>query len=302
MPLPSGSPHLEQLRKQAKDLLRAFRAADSRARSRMAAHLPQVDAHAPVFADGRMVRLAHAQFVVAREHGFPSWPRLKASVVDAADQQLAPAQPAETSMGYPVSLPGSRPLAQAARAQALLVLSRELVDLARRRDVVGLAARLSQMPRRDLLAVRALLVERGEHAVLVDGLLEGLKSTAARVRHDCAHALDHFADARCARPLRHLLDDPVPRVRRVTLHVLSCDVCKLSPLPADDDLTALVIHHALTDPSINVRRHATVALGACSGDARAIQVLEMLATRETDPAIRREARGARRRCQARSCA
>jgi hypothetical protein len=302
MPLLSESPNLEQLRKQAKELLRAFRAADSRARSRIVAHLPQLDTCSLVFADGRTVRLAHAQLVIAREHGFPSWPRLKASVLGAADQQLALAQPAETSMSSTVPLPGSRPLTQAARTQALLVLSHELVVLARRRDVVALAARLSRMPRREVLAVRALIVERDEHAVLVDGLLAGLTSVHARVRHDCAHALDHFADDRCVEPLRRLLDDPVPRVRRVALHVLSCDVCKLSPLPADNDLTARVIHHALTDSSINVRRHATVALSACPSNARALQVLETLATRETDRAIRREARGALRRCQACSSA
>jgi HEAT repeat protein len=107
--------------------------------------------------------------------------------------------------------------------------------------------------------------------------------------------LDHFADERCGEPLRRLVDDRVPRVRRMALHVLSCEVCKLSPLPADDDLLALVIEHTLGDPSINVRRHATVALGSCYQDSRAEAVLECLATQETDTAIRRQARQALRR-------
>ena len=63
------APSLEQLRKQAKDLLRAHRAGDPQAVARVAAHEP-----------GEPLKLTGAQHVVAREHGFPSWPRLKAYV------------------------------------------------------------------------------------------------------------------------------------------------------------------------------------------------------------------------------
>ena len=66
--LPSA-PSLEQLRKQAKDLLRAHRAGDPQAVARVAAHEP-----------GEPLKLTGAQHVVAREHGFPSWARLKAYV------------------------------------------------------------------------------------------------------------------------------------------------------------------------------------------------------------------------------
>jgi ankyrin repeat protein len=63
------APSLEQLRKQAKELLRAHRAGDPGAAARVAAHDP-----------GDPLKLAGAQHVVAREHGFPSWPRLKGYV------------------------------------------------------------------------------------------------------------------------------------------------------------------------------------------------------------------------------
>ena len=66
--LPSA-PSLEQLRKQAKDLLRAHRAGNPQALARVAAHEP-----------GEPLKLTGAQHVVAREHGFPSWARLKAYV------------------------------------------------------------------------------------------------------------------------------------------------------------------------------------------------------------------------------
>ncbi|MGO8946571.1 MAG: HEAT repeat domain-containing protein [Ktedonobacterales bacterium] len=300
MPLVSGSPNLEQLKNQAKDLLRAVRAADPHAQSRVAAHLPHLVGLSPTHVDNPAVRLSHALLVIAQENGFSSWPKLKASVL-AVNEQTAREQPTEMSIGASRMLPPSGQPVRAARAQALGELARELTDLAVAKEVTGLARRFSRLPLRDILAVRALIVARGEHPLLVDGLLEGLKSAHPRVRYDCAHALDHFADDRCVGPLRQLVDDPVPRVRRMALHVLSCDVCKLAPLPADDDLVALVIDRALADPSIQVRRHATVALGG-HRDTRVEQVLETLATQETDPAIRREARQAVRRHRARASA
>jgi hypothetical protein len=59
-------PSLEQLRKQAKDLLRAWRAGDPAAEQRVRAQKPH--AREPVLAD--------AQFTVARELGLESWPKL----------------------------------------------------------------------------------------------------------------------------------------------------------------------------------------------------------------------------------
>jgi ankyrin repeat protein len=66
-----AAPSLEQLRKQAKDLLRAHRTGDPGAIARVAAHHPEPD---------EPLKLTGAQLVVAREHGFASWPRLRAYV------------------------------------------------------------------------------------------------------------------------------------------------------------------------------------------------------------------------------
>jgi uncharacterized protein len=60
-------PDLRQLRIQAKDLLRRARAGDGAARARIEA------------VSGRL-QLSSAQLAIAREYGFPSWPRLKAEV------------------------------------------------------------------------------------------------------------------------------------------------------------------------------------------------------------------------------
>ncbi len=65
------APSLEQLRKLAKDLLQAARAGEPTALARLRERHPRA---------GETVRLADAQLVVAREHGFPTWPRLKSYV------------------------------------------------------------------------------------------------------------------------------------------------------------------------------------------------------------------------------
>src|SRR5688572_18857028 len=67
--LPSR-PDLEQQKKLAKELLRAFRAGDAPSIDRIRAELP----------DKSDVSLADAQFVLAREYGFASWRDLKTHI------------------------------------------------------------------------------------------------------------------------------------------------------------------------------------------------------------------------------
>ena len=59
-------PSLEQLRKQAKELLQQLRSGNKTATARLHAHKPEEST--PILAD--------AQYVIAREHGFESWPKL----------------------------------------------------------------------------------------------------------------------------------------------------------------------------------------------------------------------------------
>jgi ankyrin repeat protein len=65
------APSLEQLRKQAKALLRSHRAGDKDAITRVAANHPD---------SGVPLKLSGAQLVLAREYGFASWPRLRSYV------------------------------------------------------------------------------------------------------------------------------------------------------------------------------------------------------------------------------
>jgi ankyrin repeat protein len=63
-------PSLEQQKKQAKGLLRAYREDQPDARARVRRHLP----------DRHSVTLADAQFVIAREYGFQSWAALRTHI------------------------------------------------------------------------------------------------------------------------------------------------------------------------------------------------------------------------------
>jgi ankyrin repeat protein len=72
-PLPSH-PSLEQYRKQAKDLVKAHHAADPVALDRIAKHHPRYDKLASAEIANARFTVTGAQLIIAREHGFPSWP------------------------------------------------------------------------------------------------------------------------------------------------------------------------------------------------------------------------------------
>src|SRR5918993_2323590 len=73
-------PDLDQLRRQAKELLEAFVSQDAEAVAEVSAHYH--DADPATFA------LHDAQLVLARAYGFESWPRLKARVDGATVRRL----------------------------------------------------------------------------------------------------------------------------------------------------------------------------------------------------------------------
>lgn len=71
---------LEQLRNQAKDLVRSIRNGDSVSAERVHTHLPRARTLSIEQILTSPLTLTEAQLVVARGYGFPSWPRLKAHV------------------------------------------------------------------------------------------------------------------------------------------------------------------------------------------------------------------------------
>src|SRR6185295_18811403 len=69
--------NLEQQRKRAKDLRRAHRDSNIEAAVRIARHLPRARNQSPERVLASTFTLSEAQFVVAREAGFSSWPKMK---------------------------------------------------------------------------------------------------------------------------------------------------------------------------------------------------------------------------------
>ncbi|MCQ4164466.1 ankyrin repeat domain-containing protein [Tahibacter harae] len=78
-PLP-GRPNLEHLRRQAKDLLRQFRAGEAAALERLRQSLPLARGKSDAEIAALPLRLHDAQSCIAREYGFAAWHQLKHQV------------------------------------------------------------------------------------------------------------------------------------------------------------------------------------------------------------------------------
>src|SRR5262245_2909200 len=76
--------NLEQQRKRAKELLAAHRSGDEQAVVRIQRNPPRAGGLALEQIRGMALKLADAQLVVAREAGFPTWPRMKHATAAAA--------------------------------------------------------------------------------------------------------------------------------------------------------------------------------------------------------------------------
>jgi ankyrin repeat protein len=81
--LPSR-PNLAQLKRQAEELRRAHREGKRSAAARVAAHHPHMKDQPPAAVLAHRLSVANAQYIIAHEYGFDSWPRLKHHVDTAA--------------------------------------------------------------------------------------------------------------------------------------------------------------------------------------------------------------------------
>ncbi|PTY05353.1 hypothetical protein DB346_01950 [Verrucomicrobia bacterium LW23] len=77
--------NLAHVKDQARDLMQAFAAADPEAAALVRRRLPQRKGKAP----HAPLALHEAQLAIARDYGFPSWPRLKAAVEVKTDTLVA---------------------------------------------------------------------------------------------------------------------------------------------------------------------------------------------------------------------
>jgi hypothetical protein len=90
-------PSQEQYKKQAKDLVKSYRAGDAGTLERIRQHHPRFGKLPDAELRGAKIALADAQLVVAREHGFESWPRF-AKHVEALSLKSSPTSQFESAV------------------------------------------------------------------------------------------------------------------------------------------------------------------------------------------------------------
>ena len=176
-----------------------------------------------------------------------------------------------------------------ADAEQLAALWFALAD-ARELAALGRAMAVSKAR---LHAARLAMERQPErYGAFQQALVDGLRSERSRVRFECAHALDTFGDASVRPALARLMDDPVPRVRWMAMHGLSCHACGEKPGALEAEIRERIIDAATHDPSPQVRRHAAVALGLAH-EAAGAPVLDAMLSRESDAKTQRMAAWAR---------
>ena len=248
-------PDLERLRREARALQRACLAGETQALVRLDLAFATVS--------GRELPLTRAQFVIAREYGFASWPALAHEV----RRRRAPA-------------------AKSADELDAEALAERWFALAQADDLRALARALAVGKRRKQRARAAMQAAPARYAGFQTALLAGLQSRRARTRFECAGALDTFGDAAARPALTRLIDDPVPRVRWMAMHALSCHACGETGGALEPYVRARIVAAAFADPSPQVRRHAAVAL-ALAAERGAAPVLREMLERETDAKLLR---------------
>ena len=92
-------PNLEQLKKQAKTLLKAHRSGDVATIPRLRQGISNLSAASDTEILNTKFSLLDAQLVIAREQGFQNWQELEAAVQDAAGNSAGDAPPIQLSIG-----------------------------------------------------------------------------------------------------------------------------------------------------------------------------------------------------------
>ncbi len=144
-------PDLDQLKRQAKELLEAFRAGDADAVREVSTHYRDVDRAA--------LALHDAQLVLARAYGFDSWPKLKAYVDGATVKRLEDAVRAG-DLAQVRTILKARPelVASGALHQAVFDRAPEMVRVLMQH---GANARAGVYPHRDATSPLTIAIERG---------------------------------------------------------------------------------------------------------------------------------------------
>ena len=152
---------LEQLKRQAKELLESFRHGDSAAVSEVHAHYDG--------ADPRTFALHDAQLVIARAYGFQSWPKLKAFVDGATIRRLVDAVRAGGLDDVRAMLTVRPELARMSIDNlqvvhhAVLAVAPEMVRILMQH---GANARDGVYPHREATTAHAIALQRGYHQIV----------------------------------------------------------------------------------------------------------------------------------------
>jgi ankyrin repeat protein len=171
-------PHLDQLKRQAKELLEAFTSGDADAAVEVHTHYH--GANATTFA------LHDAQLVIARAYGFPSWPTLKAFVDGVTVRRLASAIRDGNVEGVRAMLAARPELVDLDQAENderkplhIAVLARQ-TEIARLLMQRGADPHCGIWPHRRATGALTLADERGE--VAIAAIIRDEESRRARVR------------------------------------------------------------------------------------------------------------------------
>ena len=130
----------------------------------------------------------------------------------------------------------------------------------------------------------------------IPALVVGAGHPEARARAESVALMDHLADPRRVEALESALSDRSARVRRLAVHSIGCQRCKVTPLGID--VVGLLVGRALRDGSARVRRVAVHQLGLQGYDPRAAAALEDTLSHDSDTALRSRAEFALRRQRA----
>jgi len=113
-----------------------------------------------------------------------------------------------------------------------------------------------------------------------------LRHRDPKVRRHALGVLDHAANDASTATFRSALSDPVPAVRIVALHGLSCERCRIGDVCVDDVVTEVL--RALRDDTSPKVRHAAIDVLArfISRDGRIVAALREVAARDSDGFVR----------------
>jgi len=301
-------PSLEQLKKQAKDLLAAVLSGDRAALERFERFFPPMAAHtgSPPAQAASQPTLSQAQLVVAREHGLPSWARLRRAV------ELAPLRALlERTIERPIDWSARRSAMEALAAagpdslqvalEALSDPNPELRSAALRfidhHATDACVPQLSQVAQNDpdpvvrRLAVHALICERCKPSPLqldpLPVLLDAFrKDPNRRVRFSAAQSFRPYRDRPEVQEAFRVaaLEDPSNLVRRAAVNGLRAS-----------DALPLLAQVVQTDPDAHVRIAAAQKLGREPYLQLACRVLEAALRESEKPQVQHDAHQALKR-------